>query len=92
MGSKLSMGHTALICRRCKKPAFLDNLSLEVMTEYRCPTCGNKMTDHEFIELKAKYYALLLETFNENCGGVWRSFDYDICVDPHIENRKIPEE
>lgn len=83
---KFTMGQTAITCRGCKTPAFVDNLSLEAMTEYGCPNCGKRMTDRELARLKMHYYYLVTEGYNNGPFGPIREFfDYDILLDPHFE-------
>ena len=83
---KFSMGHTAITCRRCKTLAAVENMSLEAMTEHRCPACGKRMTDREFARLKMHYYYMVTEGFNNGpFGPLHEDFDYHILLNPHYE-------
>lgn len=87
---QMEMGHTSIVCQSCGVMIAVKNESLESMTEFSCPSCGMKMTDYEFSVLKAHYYTLLAQMFNNHCGAVkpFRLFTYNINLWPHYEAKQ----
>lgn len=85
MEAKLSMGHTAITCKRCGTMTAVENEALEAMREHRCPSCNARMTDYEFARLKGHYYLLMIQMYQEHWGDVsqYERFNYDIHLWPH---------
>ena len=74
------MGTTKIVCRMCGASATVKNEDREVMREHRCtnPDCRMRMTDHEFVNLKAAYLLRLSVAFRNAFGSCNSRFDYDI--------------
>lgn len=84
-----STGSTKISCRRCGTEQDIPNETIEAMREYRCPECNHRMTDRELARLKMHYYFMVWDSLNRTppFPPFTPRFDYDICLNPHLEKR-----